>query len=284
MIKNILSVDVEEWFHPESLQDRFPQSKWSSLEYRVEKNVDTLLDLFAEKNVTSTFFTLGWVARTFPQIIKKIAEQGHEVATHGNMHKMVTKMTQNAFHSDLDASIKSLEDISGQKVLGFRAPTFSVVKNTRWSWETMLDLGLVYDSSVYPIWHDRYGIPDAPRKQYVALEKGSKKLIEFPMSTITFMGKNIPFGGGGYLRIFPNWVTKKGIKKVNAEGFPAIMYMHPWEFDAGQPKLDLGKVQTWRHYYNIEHNLSKLAELLELFSWGSFKQLLQEQNNLNNNS
>ncbi len=271
---NILSVDVEDWFHPEALQHLFPYSSWSGLESRVNKNVEMLLQLFSDKGVQATFFTLGWVAQRDPALIKKIVEQGHEIASHGNRHKMVTKMSPQEFEKDLGESINILEDASGKKVLGFRAPTFSVVKDTFWSFEIMAKLGLVYDSSVYPIWHDRYGVPDAPRREYKAYESNGKTITEFPMSTVKILGKNVPFGGGGYLRIYPNWLTIKAINAVNKDGLPAIVYIHPWEFDKEQKRLDLGKVQTWRHYHNIEKNFGKLAELLDRFSWTNFENII----------
>ena len=276
MITNILSVDVEEWFHPEALQSRFPQDGWQKQPERVVQNIESLLRLFDEQNVKATFFTLAWVARAHPDMIRKICEQGHEIASHGSLHKMLTRMTPDEFRSDLGDSIKTLEDISGKKVLGFRAPTFSVVRETFWSWEIMLELGLKYDSSVYPIWHDRYGVPDAPRQRYIAFEENGKKLIEFPMSTLNILGKRLPFGGGGYLRIFLGAFTRMAINKINKEGLPAIMYMHPWEFDTGQPKLELGPIQTWRHYYNISGNYKKLSSLLQRFQWTSFENILDE--------
>ena len=266
MIENILSVDVEEWFHPEALQHKFPAEIWSEQPSRVRSNVDKLLNLFEVKKAKATFFILGWVAQENPAMIKDIVNAGHEIASHGSFHKMVTKMTPKEFEKDLSNSIKILEEISGQKVLGFRAPTFSVIKQTFWAWEIMLRLGLVYDSSVYPIWHDRYGVPDAPRKMYTAIEKDSQKLIEFPMSTMRIFKKNIPFGGGGYLRIFPKWFTEIGIKAINREGIPATVFVHPWEFDSDQPRLNLGKVQTLRHYYNIKNNINKLSRLLDEYS------------------
>jgi len=282
MIENILSVDVEEWFHPEALQHKFPPEKWHEQQSRVNQNVDLLLELFKQKKVSATFFTLGWVAKQNPEMIKKIVSDGHEIASHGSMHKMITKMSTQEFANDLDESIKILQDISGEKVLGFRAPTFSVIKKTRWSWDIMLKNGLVYDSSVYPIWHDRYGIPDAPREKYIALSDQGKSLLEYPMSTVKIFNRNIPFGGGGYLRIFPNWFTKWAIKSVNKEGLPAILYMHPWEFDTDQPKVHMGALQNLRHYYNIKKNLQKLAELLDNFKWTSFKKAIENQSaNLN---
>jgi polysaccharide deacetylase family protein (PEP-CTERM system associated) len=277
-MKNILSIDVEEWFHPEAVQHLFPADSWDERESRVEENVEKLLALFDTQNSKATFFVLGWTARKFPQLIKKIAAAGHEVATHGNSHRMVTKLTPKEFREDLAESISIIQEISGEKVLGFRAPTFSLVKETQWAWEIMLELGIEYDSSVYPIWHDRYGIPDAPRHPYIALEKESRKLIEFPMPTLKIGNKNFPFGGGGYLRIFPLSFTKYAIKKFNKEGLPAIIYAHPWEFDTGQPRLKLGTIQTLRHYYNINSNLKKLETLLTHFEWTSFKDLMAQDN------
>jgi len=277
-MNNILSIDVEEWFHPEAVQHLFPPESWDDRESRVEENVEKLLALFELKKTKATFFVLGWTARKYPQLIKKMAESGHEVATHGNSHRMVTKLTPDAFREDLAESISIIQDITGEKVFGFRAPTFSIVKETQWAWEIMLELGIEYDSSVYPIWHDRYGIPDAPRHPYIALEKEQRKLIEFPMPTLKIAGKNFPFGGGGYLRIFPLSFTKYAIKKFNKEGLPAIIYAHPWEFDAEQPHLELGTIQTWRHYYNINNNLKKLDILLARFDWISFKDFIARDN------
>ncbi len=277
-MKNILSIDVEEWFHPEAVQHLFPANSWDERESRVEENVEKLLALFDSQNTKATFFVLGWTARKFPQLIKKMAAAGHEVATHGNSHRMVTKLTPDEFREDLAESISVIQEISGEKVLGFRAPTFSIVKETQWAWEIMLELGIEYDSSVYPIWHDRYGIPDAPRHLYIALEKKSRKLIEFPMPTLKIGNKNLPFGGGGYLRIFPLSFTKYAIKKFNKEKLPAIIYAHPWEFDMEQPRLKLGTIQTWRHYYNINRNLKKLETLLVHFEWTSFKDFMTQDN------
>jgi len=274
MIQNILSVDVEEWFHPEAVQHLFSPNNWSTLQNRVEDNMSILLELFREKNVKATFFVLGWIAETYPKLVNDIVKDGHEIGTHGHMHKMVTQMTPAEFEKDLNKSIQILNKISGQQIIGFRAPTFSVVEQTYWSLKIMHKLGIRYDSSIYPIWHDRYGVPNAPRNRYQVFSDNGKVLIEFPMSTLRILNKNIPFGGGGYLRIFPGWVTNKAISLTNAKGYPAIMYLHPWEFDTRQPKLNLGFFQKWRHYYNIENNLTKLAKLLDNFNWTSFNSVL----------
>lgn len=276
MIKNVLSVDVEEWFHPEAVHHLFPIDSWPSQEKRVQENVDRLLNLFAAKNARATFFILGWVAKNNPGMVKRIAAAGHEIGTHGNSHRMVTKLTPQEFRDDLQESLHILQDISSQPVIGFRAPTFSIVNSTLWALDILREVGIKYDSSVYPIWHDRYGIPNAPRQPYLAAEKDDCHLIEFPMPTLQILNKNIPFGGGGYLRIFPLWFTAMAIKRFNKQGASAIVYMHPWEFDADQPRLNLGRIQTWRHYYNIKSNLKKLGVLLERFTWTSFGAVLDE--------
>ena len=279
---NILSIDVEEWFHPEAVHHLFEPETWDELSARVDRNVDILLELFAKRNATATFFVLGWVARKYPELIKKIVEAGHEIASHGDNHQMVTKLDADTFREDLTNSIKSLEDVSGQKVYGFRAPTFSIVKETQWAWDIILELGLEYDSSVFPIYHDRYGVPDAPRYPYIVATMDQKTLVEFPMPTLKIFKKNIPFGGGGYLRIFPLQFTKYAIKKFNKDNQPVIFYAHPWEFDIGQPRLKLGMIQTWRHYYNIKNNFHKLDSLLVNSKWISFKEYL-DMNNLSQN-
>jgi len=275
-MKNILSVDVEEWFHPEALQHFFPFESWDIQESRIERNIEKLLKLFAEKEVQATFFVLGWVAKKHPALIKKIVAAGHEIANHSSSHRMITKLSPQEFEQDLKEAQDILQSISGEAVQGFRAPTFSVVEQTRWAWEIMVRYGIRYDSSVYPIWHDRYGIPDAPRQPYLAFQNDKASLIEFPLPTLRLFSKNFPFGGGGYLRIFPLWFTKFAIKQFNNQGNPAIIYMHPWEFDLQQPRLKLGKMQSARHYYNIKNNLKKLSQLLDTFRWTSFRNYFQE--------
>jgi polysaccharide deacetylase family protein (PEP-CTERM system associated) len=274
---NILSVDVEEWFHPEALRHLFPQEVWDKQPPRVERNINFLLELFERHQVKATFFTLGWIGRKYPQLVRKIAEAGHEVASHSTLHRMITQLTPEEFRRDLSESIAVLEDATGEPVIGFRAPTFSVVKDTLWAREIMLENSLRYDSSVYPIWHDRYGIADAPRYPYVALEKDGRQLLEFPMPTLRMGNKNFPFGGGGYLRIFPLIFTRYAIKSFNKENYPAIIYMHPWEFDSKQPRIKLNTLQQWRHYYNIKNNGKKLSALLNNFNWRSFKQVINSK-------
>ncbi len=277
---NILSVDVEEWFHPEAVRHRFPFESWPEQPRRVAGNVIKLLDLFDRHQAKATFFTLGWVAGQEPEMIREIVRRGHEIASHSHLHRMITTLTPDSFRSDLRQSIDILEQISGQKVIGFRAPTFSVVKETFWALDILAAENLVYDSSIYPIMHDRYGVPNAPRQPYPVFSTGDKRLTEFPMPTLRIFGKNIPFGGGGYMRLFPLFYTAAGIRRYNKTGQAAILYMHPWEFDADQPKLDMGFVQKFRHYHNIKENLNRLDVLLRIGTWISFRDYL-EINKLN---
>ncbi len=273
-MENILTVDVEEWFHPEALQHRFPPETWENQPSRVVPLVERLLDLFEEHNAKATFFILGWIAERHPDLVKRIAERGHEVATHSFSHRMATKLAPDVFKRDLLRSVNILEDVTGQQILGFRAPTFSVTRKTFWVFDVLAEAGLKYDSSVYPIWHDRYGIPDAPRTVFEVTTRSGATVIEFPMPTLRILGKNFPFGGGGYLRLFPLRFTSVAIRRFNASGFPAIVYMHPWEFDVGQPKVAMGKLQSLRHYGNINRNLQKVAYLLKAFEWTNFRDYL----------
>ena len=279
MMKNILTVDVEEWFHPEALQHQFPPETWDAQPSRIVPLMERLLDLFDERNARATFFVLGWVAEHHPKLVRQLAERGHEVATHSYGHRMATKLEPKTFKDDLLRSIKILQDITGRDVLGFRAPTFSVTRQTLWVLDVLAEAGLKYDSSIYPIWHDRYGIPDAPRFVFEVETRSGAKIVEFPMPTLRIFGKNFPFGGGGYLRLFPLRFTTMAIRRFNKNGFPAIIYMHPWEFDAQQPKVPLGRLQALRHYGNISRNLSKVGYLLKTFEWTNFETYLSQIKN-----
>lgn len=273
-MKNILTVDVEEWFHPEALQHRFPAEQWDNQPSRVVPLVERLLALFNEYGAKATFFVLGWVAEKHPQMVRRIVDEGHEVASHSYRHRMVTQMTPTEFKEDLQRSLHVLQDIMGKPVLGFRAPTFSITKKSFWAYEILAESGVKYDSSIYPIWHDRYGVPDAPRSVFEVETGNGANLIEFPMPTIKIFGKNFPFGGGGYLRLFPLKFTTMAIRKFNKEGYPAIVYMHPWEFDSDQPKINMGALQSFRHYGNISKNLRKVRRLLQSFEWTNFSDYL----------
>ena len=249
-------------------------SQWETLEHRVMGNTEKILRVLEKYQVKATFFVLGWIAEKHPELVRAIDAQGHEVASHGYSHRMVTQMTPDEFEKDLARSLEVLSGIIHKPILGFRAPTFSITRKTQWALPILLKHGIRYDSSVYPIIHDRYGISDAPRRRYVIYQNARHELIEFPLSTIRIGKYNFPFGGGGYLRLYPLRLTRLLINKLQREQIPLIIYIHPWEFDTGQPRLPLGVIQRWRHYHNINRNMEKLEILLQENHFTYFKEVL----------
>jgi polysaccharide deacetylase family protein (PEP-CTERM system associated) len=268
---NILSFDIEDWFHPEIFNGKFPRSQWDQLESRVVSATELIYSFLSKKNLKATFFFLGWVAEKFPELVKIADREGHEIATHGYSHRMITQMSPDEFREDLRRSLEILRSLTNQPVQGFRAPTFSVTHKTLWALPIMLEEGIRYDSSIFPIVHDRYGIPDAPRDPFVVYADGAEQLIEYPMTTVKFGRFNLPCSGGGYFRLFPFALTKKLMQRCQAENRSIIFYAHPWEFDTGLPKVDLGLVGKFRHYYGISHFLERLDEITDLFPFSSFK-------------
>jgi polysaccharide deacetylase family protein (PEP-CTERM system associated) len=270
-ISNILSFDIEDWFHPEIFGDRFPQNKWKQLESRVQQSTEIILNFLSKKNLKATFFFLGWIAENYPAIVKSAAEEGHEIGIHGYTHTRIDALTPDEFRDELRLSISILESVTAKKILGFRAPTFSITKKTLWALPILLDEGLSYDSSIFPIFHDRYGIPDAPLNPYEIYKTDEKTLIEFPMSTVQICQYRFPVGGGGYFRLYPFWLTKKFMKKCQRENRSIIFYAHPWEFDLNLPKVDLSTFGRIRHYYAINKFLERLSIITDLFEFTSFE-------------
>ena len=268
---NILSFDIEDWFHPEVFEDRFPMATWEQLESRVERNTEIILTFLQRKQLHATFFILGWVAEKHPQLVKAIAEEGHEIACHSYSHTMITKLTPQSFREELQRSLSILREISQQPVVGFRAPTFSVVKQTLWALPIMFEAGIRYDSSIFPIYHDRYGIPDAPREPFVIYYQEGISLIEYPMTTVKLMGMNFPFGGGGYFRLYPFWLSRQLMKKCVQEGRPIIFYAHPWEFDTNLPKVNLNFLSKIRHYTGIKKFIERLDAVTDMFPFTAFR-------------
>ncbi len=268
---NILSFDIEDWFHPEVFDGRFPMDTWDRLESRVERNTEIILTFLQRKRLTATFFILGWVAEKYPQLVKTIADEGHEIACHSYSHTMITKLTPESFREELRRSLSVLRDVSGQPVVGFRAPTFSVVKQTLWALPIMFEEGIRYDSSIFPIIHDRYGIPDAPREPFVIYQNAAGSLIEYPMTTVKLLGFNFPFGGGGYFRLYPFWLSRQLMKKCVQEGRPIIFYAHPWEFDTDLPKVDLNFLSKIRHYTGIKKFIDRLDAVTDMFPFTAFR-------------
>jgi polysaccharide deacetylase family protein (PEP-CTERM system associated) len=274
-IVNALTVDVEDYFHVSAFDSVVSRARWDAFESRVSQNTERLLDLFARTDVRGTFFVLGWVAERFPHLVRRIADLGHEVASHGYNHQLLYMLTPRQFREDVRAARAAIEDAAGVRVTGFRAPSYSVVESSMWALDILIDEGFAYDSSIFPIHHDRYGIPDSPRHPYVIRRAGGS-LLEVPGSTVRFGGVNLPIGGGGYFRQFPYAWTKWGIGRVNrVERQPVTFYTHPWELDPAQPRIPVGAATRVRHYRGLEHTASRLGRLLQDFRFDSISSALK---------
>lgn len=271
---NALTIDVEDYFHASALATVAPRSQWDTLPSRVAANTRRLLDLMDEAGVKSTCFVLGWVARHDPSLVREIAARGHEVSSHGFWHQLVYDQTREEFRNDVRESRALLQDLSGQPVLGYRAPSFSVVDRSLWALDVLVEEGYTYDASIFPIHHDRYGIPDAPRHIHLR-QTTAGPITEVPSSTVR-LGKNLPTAGGGYFRLLPYAWTRWGIGRLNAEGLPAIFYLHPWEIDTGQPVLPVSRATRVRHYHNIGKCESRLRGMLRDFTFAPLRTVLVE--------
>jgi len=272
---NALSFDVEEWFHNTSLEKYIERSRWEACESTIERNVRALLFLLKEKGVFATFFTLGWIAERHPGLVREISGAGHEIATHGWSHTRAYQQTPEEFEAELRKSADLLEKITGQPVLGHRAACFAITPDTRWVIEALERGGFAYDSSIFPVAHDRYGMVGAPRFPYILRRNGARNLVEFPPSTWRFMGTNIPIAGGGYFRLYPYALTRFFIRDLNRRGHPAMVYLHPPEFDPDQPKVKMSPVDSFRVYVGIKSNFRKLERLLWDFKFAPVKEVLR---------
>jgi polysaccharide deacetylase family protein (PEP-CTERM system associated) len=319
-IVNALTVDVEEYFQVHAFSKVIPLQKWDSIESRVKENTHKLLDLLDScdgqskadnrlgEKPRATFFILGWIAERHPDLIREIQSRGHEIACHGRVHESIFKQTQDEFREDVKRAKGVLEDLTGAEVIGYRAPTYSITRETIWALEIIFDLGFRYDSSIFPINHDFYGFPKAPRLPFyidfgevdlISQLKNPKYLheaqndlktnygkshdsmprgpfVEFPLSTISFMGQNLPCSGGGYFRIFPYLFTRWGIRKINRECFsPVIFYIHPWELDPGIPIIErASRLSKFRTYVNLKTTELRFKRLLEDFSFAPLNSML----------
>ena len=275
-VLNAMTVDVEDYFHVSAFDGVVPRSRWETLECRVERNTDRLLELFSETGIRATFFVLGWVAERYPGLVTRIAEHGHEVASHGFAHRLVYDLTPAAFRDDIRRSKALLEQASGAAVEGYRAPSYSVTPRSLWALDILIDEGFTYDASIFPIHHDRYGIPLSPRHPYW-LNRASGSIIEAPASTVRWGVLNFPVAGGGYFRILPYGWTRWGISRINrAERRPAIFYMHPWEIDPDQPRLSGGLLSRFRHYRNLDKTEERLRRLVADFRFAPMIDVLHE--------
>jgi polysaccharide deacetylase family protein (PEP-CTERM system associated) len=266
-VTNALSVDVEDYFQVQALASVFPRRAWNDCDSRVERNTDRLLQLFDDAKVKGTFFTLGWIAERHPALVRRIAEAGHEVASHGYEHARVDSQSPEAFRADVRRSRGILEDTGGFAVHGYRAATFSVGPRTPWAWRVLEEEGFAYSSSIYPVARDLYGVPDAPRGPY--RPEGAQRLTEIPISTVRFLGRNLPCGGGGYFRLLPYRLSQAAIGRINgAERRPAVFYIHPWEVDPDQPRARGAPLKSrLRHYMNLSRTAGRLQRLLADFRW-----------------
>lgn len=262
-----MSVDVEDYFQVSAFSEKVPRGSWDERPLRVERNVDRLLQMFAEHDTKATFFTLGWVAQRQPQLVRRIVEAGHELASHGFEHVKVHDQSCEEFQSDVRRTKGILEDIGGVAVRGYRAASFSIDSRTPWAFEALAEAGYRYSSSIYPIRHDHYGMPQAPRFAYVP--EGGNGLIELPITTTRLGGHNLPCGGGGYFRLLPYEVTRWGMRRVNRrDGRSCIFYFHPWEIDPDQPVFaGLPLKARFRHYTNLNRMEKRLRRVLTDFKW-----------------
>jgi polysaccharide deacetylase family protein (PEP-CTERM system associated) len=266
VITNALTIDVEDYFQVSAFAPHIARGDWDRRECRIKRNVERILEMLAGRQTKATFFTLGWIAERYPQLVRSIVDEGHELASHGYGHERVGDLNEAEFSADIERAKRVLEDLSGTAVLGYRAPSFSIGATNLWAFDCLARAGYRYSSSIYPIRHDHYGMPDAPR----FVHRINARLIEIPVTTLRVLNRNLPSSGGGYFRLLPYAVSRWMLRRVNAaDGQAAIFYFHPWEIDAGQPRVEGISAKTrFRHYVNIDRMETRLQQLLADFAWG----------------
>jgi len=279
-IRNALTVDVEDYFHVSAFEGIIDPCSWDDFDSRVEANTRRVLDLLASHDLSGTFFVLGWVAERHPELVRRIQANGHEVACHGYGHKRIRFQTPDVFRQDVRRAKNLLEDLTGQPVLGYRAPSYSITRQTQWALDILIEEGFRYDSSIFPIVHDLYGMPGSSRHPYRILRR-SGEIQEFPLTTLrlSFMGRTlaVPIAGGGYLRLFPSWFMNWGLNHVNRnEGQPATLYFHPWEIDPGQPRVHASWKSRFRHYHNLDKTEDRLGRLFRHLNFAPMGAVLNE--------
>ena len=270
-ITNALTIDVEDYFQVSAFAPYIRRDEWDARECRIERNVGRILELLGQRGIKATFFTLGWIAERYPQLVRDIVAGGHELASHGFGHERATDLSESAFTQDVQRAKMLLEDLAGLPVLGYRAPSFSIGTGNLWAFDVLARAGYRYSSSIYPIRHDHYGMPDSPRFAY-QLTSG---LLEIPITTLRMGNRNLPSSGGGYFRLLPYALTRWMLRQVNQQDREsAIFYFHPWEIDPGQPRVDGIDLRTrFRHYVNIGRTEGRLQSLMDDFRWGRMDQI-----------
>jgi len=272
-VTNALSVDVEDYFHVAAFAPNIHRDSWTSRESRVVGNTQRLLIIFEQFDVRGTFFVLGWVAERHPQLVRDIAARGHEIACHGFSHRLVYEQSPEEFYEETLRSKNLLEDITGSAVLGYRAASYSIVRESLWALDILVELGFVYDSSIFPVHHDRYGIPDAERAPHRMSTPNGKFIVEWPLATAKILGFRLPVAGGGYFRLLPYWLSRWGLASINRRELrPFIFYLHPWEVDPEQPRVSASSLSRFRHYTNLEKCEARLRRLLGEFKFGTARE------------
>lgn len=273
---NAMTVDVEDYFHVSALSEVIERSAWDTMDYRAERNTDRLLALFAAHGLRATFFVLGWVTKKSPALVKRIHAAGHEVACHGLTHELVYRQTPEVFRQETRDSKAMLEDLIGAPVLGYRAASYSITARSLWAIDILCELGFRYDSSIFPIAHDRYGIPGASTRPGLMHGKDGASIVEFPLSTAQLFGRRVPVAGGGYFRLLPYWFTRWGLRSINErDDQPFIFYLHPWEIDADQPRFKASRLSRFRHYTNLDVCEARLTRLIKEFKFTTVKDVLR---------
>lgn len=274
-IVNGVTIDVEEHFQVHNMEHVIGRDDWHRHTSRVEANVRRILKLLSENGTRATFFVLGWVAERHPELLGEIRELGHEIASHGYWHELIYRQTPAQFSADIGRSLDAIERACGVRPEGYRAPCFSITKDSLWALDVLRERGIRFDSSIFPITcHHRYGLGGASR----FISRLPNGIWEMPVSTVRLAGRNWPVGGGGYFRLFPLWLTRRAIRRINAEGHPAILYLHPWEFDPGQPRIQgIDRLARFRHYHALDQTEGRLRSLLREFRFGSLRQCFASQ-------
>ena len=284
IITNAMTVDVEDYFQVSAFEKHIDKSQWDSLPHRVADNTSRILDLFAAHQVKATFFTLAWVAERYPDLIRRIVAEGHELASHGYQHIRVTAQTPEQFRADIKKTKQILEDISGQTIIGYRAASYSIGAKNLWALQVLEEEGHLYSSSIYPVKHDLYGMPSAPR--FAFHPENTQDLLEIPITTLKVLNKNIPCGGGGFFRLYPYQFSKLAYQYLNSsEKQAGIFYFHPWEIDPDQPRQqNLPFKSQFRHYLNLHRVENRLNNLLKDFAWDTMQNVFLRSNRLNSSS
>ena len=266
-MKNALTIDLEDYYHVSAFRDQISSAQWNIQQSRIETNTEVLLDLLDGAGCKATFFTLGWIAERHPELVRRVAERGHEIACHSLRHRTVYDMTVEEFRQDTRQAKQLLEDASGQEVRGYRAPSFSITRDSFWALEVLAELGFTFDSSIFPINHPNYGIPGGARDPW-RIETPHGPIVEFPLTTLQLLGWRSPFGGGAYFRILPYWYTRWGIRFLNTREHRRVcVYLHPWELDMEQPRMEGRITSRIRHYLGLRSTPAKFRKLIRDFEF-----------------